>query len=112
MMAHFAKVEEGLVRSVLVVPDEHEGDGEAYLNGLGLEGRWIQTSYNTRGNVHYGADGEPDGGVPVRYNYAGIGFAYDEVRDAFIPPEPDAEDGGLWVLDDATLTWQFVPMAD
>ena len=108
-MAHYAKVEDGLVTSVLVVPDEHEGDGEAYLNGLGLEGRWVQTSYNTRGNVHYGQDGEPDGGVALRYNYAGVGYAYDEDRDAFVAPEPDPIEGGVWVLDDATLTWQFVP---
>ena len=111
-MAHYANVENGLVTSVLVVPDEHEHDGETYLNGLGLPGRWIQTSYNTRGGVHYGPDGEPDDGMPLRYNYAGIGFTYDEVRDAFIAPEPEPVAGGGWILDDETLTWQFVPEAD
>lgn len=112
MMAHFARVEDGLVTSVLVVPDEHEGDGEAYLNGLGLEGRWVQTSYNTHGGVHFGPDGEPDGGVPLRYNYAGVGHVYDDVRDAFVAPEPDPVDGGEWVLDDVSLTWQFVAEDD
>jgi hypothetical protein len=107
-MAHYAKVEDGLVTSVLVVPHEHELDGEAYLHGLGLEGVWVQTSYNTRGGIHYGPDGEPDYGVPLRYNYAGIGFTYDSERDAFIAPEPDPVEGGSWVLDDATLTWLFV----
>jgi len=107
-MAHYAKVENGTVTAVLVVPDEHEDDGEAYLNGIGLEGRWVQTSYNTRGGVHYGPDGEPDGGTPVRYNYAGVGFVYDDVRDAFVAPEPDPLEGGSWVLDDDTLTWDFV----
>ena len=106
-MAHYARVEDGLVTSVLVVPDEHEDDGQAYLHGLGLDGVWLKTSYNTRGNVHYGADGEPDGGVPVRYNYAGVGFVYDEARDAFVPPEPEPVEGGAWVLDDETLTWLF-----
>ena len=104
-MAHYANVENGIVINVLVVPEEREHDGEAYLNSLGLEGRWIQTSYNTRGNVHYGPDGKPDGGVALRYNYAGIGFTYDEVRDAFIPPKPEAFEGENWVLDNDTLTW-------
>ena len=108
MMAHFAHVEDGIVTSVLVVPDEHEHHGETYLNGLGLPGRWVQTSYNTRGGVHYGPDGEPDGGIPLRYNYAGIGFTYDEERDGFIAPKPDPVDEGFWVLDEATLTWTFV----
>lgn len=107
-MAHYAKVENNIVTSVLVVPSEHEHDGETYLNDMGLDGRWIQTSYNTRGNVHYGPDGKPDGGVPVRYNYASVGFLYNEERDAFVAPEPDPLDGGSWVLDDDTLTWQFV----
>jgi hypothetical protein len=111
-MAHYAKIEDGIVTAVLVVPDEHEADGEAFLNGIGLEGRWVQTSYNTRGGVHYGPDGEPDDGTPVRYNYAGVGFVYDEVRDAFVAPEPDPLDGGSWVLDDETLMWEFVPDGD
>jgi hypothetical protein len=99
-MAHFAKVEDGIVTSVLVVPDDHEAEGEAYLNGLGLEGRWIQTSYNTYGGVH------AEDGTPLRYNYAGVGFAYDDVRDAFIPPRPDLEpEDGMWVLDETTMLW-------
>lgn len=104
-MAHYAKIENNIVTGVLVVPDEHEHDGEAYLHGLGLDGRWVQTSYRTHGNQH------PDG-TPLRYNYAGIGFTYDEQRDAFIAPEPEPRDGGVWTLDEATLTWQFVPEAD
>jgi hypothetical protein len=107
MMAHYAKVEDGVVTSVLVVPDEHEHDGEAYLNSLGLEGRWIQTSYNTYGNVHYGPDGKPDGGVALRYNYAGLGFLYNEARDAFVEPEPEPLKDGVWVFDEETLVWQF-----
>jgi hypothetical protein len=95
-MAHFAKVEDGLVTDVLVVPDEHEHEGETYLNGLGLDGMWVQTSYNTFGGVH------SEGKTPVRYNYACIGFTYDPVRDAFIPSMPD---DGVWVLDEATCQW-------
>ena len=106
-MAHYAKVEDGTVTSVLVVPDD-QADGNAYLNGLGLVGVWVQTSYNTRGGIHYGPDGEPDGGVALRYNYAGVGWTYDEDRDGFIAPEPDPLDDGFWVLDEATLTWKFI----
>jgi hypothetical protein len=95
MMAHYAKVEDGVVTSVLVVPDEHEHDGEEYLHGLGLEGRWIQTSYNTRRGQH------ESGGTPLRYNYAGIGYTYDDVKDAFIPPKPE----GDWVLDEQQMYW-------
>jgi hypothetical protein len=95
-MAHYAKVEDGIVTNVLVVPDEHEHDGEAYLNGLGLEGRWIQTSYNTSGGVH------AYGGTPLRKNYAGIGFTYDEQLEAFIPPQPFPS----WILDTETGLWE------
>jgi hypothetical protein len=93
-MAHYAAVVQGTVTDVLVVPDDQEGDGEAYLHSLGLPGKWVQTSYNTFGGQH------PEG-RPLRYNYAGIGFTYDEARDAFIPPKPDGE----WVLDEATCLW-------
>jgi hypothetical protein len=72
-VAHFAKIEDGIVTQVVVVDNEHEADGEAYLNGLGLEGRWIQTSYN--GNFR---------GV-----YAGIGDTYDEELDIFVAPVSD-----------------------
>jgi hypothetical protein len=69
-MAHFAKIEEGIVTQVVVVDNEHEANGEAYLNSLGLEGTWIQTSYN--GNI--------------RGKYAGIGDTYDNVADVFVSP--------------------------
>lgn len=73
-MAHFAKIENGFVTNVLVVDNEHEADGEAYLNSLGLEGAWVQTSYS--------------GGF--RGKFAGIGDIYDEEADLFIQviPEP------------------------
>ncbi len=75
-MAHFAKIEEGIVAQVVVVDNEHEANGEAYLNSLGLEGTWVQTSYN--GNI--------------RGRFAGIGDTYDSVADVFIAPEmPEPE---------------------
>lgn len=86
-MAHFAKVENGIVTQVLVVPDNAEDRGQDYLaNDLGLGGTWIQTSYNSR----------------IRKNYAGIGFTYDQGKDAFIAPKPYAS----WTLDEATCQWK------
>lgn len=62
-----------------------------------------QTSYNTRGGVHYQADGTPsaDQSKAFRKNYAGLGYTYDEQRDAFIPPKPFES----WVLNEDTCLW-------
>lgn len=103
MMAHFAKVEDGIVTSVLVVPDEEEHRGQDYLNELGIEGVWIKTSYNTSGNVH------ALGGTPLRKNFAGIGYSYDAEWDAFYPPSPFPS----WTLDKESGVWEApTPMPD
>lgn len=65
-------------------------------------GKWVQTSYNTKGNVHYGPDGNPDGGVALRGNYAGVGYTYDIVADVFYAPQPFPS----WVLNTSTWTWE------
>ena len=121
-MAHFAQVIDGIVQQVIVIDQETLNTGH-----WGDPATWIQTSYNTRGGVHYGQDGKPDGGVALRKNYAGIGFTYDAVLDAFIPPQPYpswllSTETGLWVppvpyptdgkdyvWDEATLSWVEVP---
>ena len=95
-MAHFAKVTDGSVVQVIVAEPEFF---DTFVDST--PGEWIQTSYNTRGGVHYGQDGEPDGGVALRKNYAGIGFTYDSTRDAFIPPQPYLS----WVLNEDTCLW-------
>jgi hypothetical protein len=111
-MAHFAKLDEnGVVLEVVVVnnndaPDE--ASGIAFLNTLFANDIvWKQTSYNGK----------------MRKNYAGIGYTYDEARDAFIPPQPYPSwllneqaclwesptpmptDGKMYSWDEATLTW-------
>jgi len=93
-MAHFAKLENNVVTQVIVVSNqdildeqgqESEEKGIAFCSNL-LGGTWKQTSYN--GNI--------------RKNYAGIGYTYDEGRDAFIAPKPYAS----WVLDETTCQWK------
>lgn len=70
-------------------------------------GKWVQTSYNTKGNVHYGPDGQPDGGIALRGNYAGVGYTYDIVKDVFYAPQPFPS----WVLNESTWLWEApVPM--
>jgi len=96
-MAHFAKVVDGTVTQVIVAEPEFF---ETFVDSS--PGQWIQTSYNTRGGVHYDQDGNPDDGTALRKNYAGIGFTYDAGRDAFIPPQPYAS----WTLNDDTCLWE------
>tara|TARA_R110002051_G_scaffold97897_1_gene168017 strand:+ start:1510 stop:1830 length:321 start_codon:yes stop_codon:yes gene_type:complete len=69
---------------------------------VGDKNNWIQTSYNTRGGVHYAPDSNtPDGGVALRKNYAGVGYTYDATRDAFYAPQPYPS----WTLDNDTCLW-------
>lgn len=98
-MGHFAKVNNGIVEQVIVAEPEFF---QTFVDSS--PGEWIQTSYNTRGGVHY----QPDSNEPsadqtkaLRKNYAGIGFTYDRTRDAFIPPKPYAS----WVLNETTCLW-------
>ena len=96
-MSHFAKIENNQVVQVLVVEPDFIATG-----ALGDPASWRQTSYNTRGNVHYDADGVADSGTPLRGNYAGVGYTYDPVNDVFYAPQPYPS----WQLDTATWTWQ------
>ena len=101
MMAHFAKLDENNV-VVFVTVGRQEDDGlEAELTARTGD-VYKQTSYNTRGGIHY-TDGEPSAeqSKALRFNYAGIGFTYDADRDAFIPPKPFDS----WVLDETTCLW-------
>ena len=93
-MAHFAKLKNNIVQQVIVVSNqdildeqgqESEEKGIAFCSNL-LGGTWKQTSYNSN----------------IRKNYAGIGYTYDEGRDAFIPPKPY----NSWLLDEDTCQWK------
>ncbi len=97
-MAHFAKIDENnIVTQVLVIDQETINTGH-----FGDPSTFIQTSYNTRGGVHYGQDGQPDNGTPLRKNYAGIGYIYDSQRDAFYAPQPY----NSWTLNEETCYWE------
>jgi hypothetical protein len=90
-MAHFARVQNGIVTQVIVI-EQDMIDTELW----GPPSEWIQTSYNTHGGVH------SQGGTPLRKNFAGVGYTYDEVLDAFIPPKLF----NSWVLDETTCFWK------
>jgi hypothetical protein len=97
-MAHFAKVVNGVVDQVIVAEPEFF---DTFIDSS--PGEWIQTSYNTRGGVHYNPEtGEPDGGVALRKNYAGVGFTYDRDKDAFISPQPYPS----WTLNEESCLWE------
>jgi len=99
-MSHFAEinaVRNNTVTRVIVADQEFIDSG-----AVGNANNWVQTSYNTRGGVHYAPDTDtPDGGVALRKNYAGMGFTYDATKDAFIAPKPFVS----WILDDDTCFW-------
>jgi hypothetical protein len=98
-MAHFAKVNNGIVEQVIVAEPEFF---DTFVDSS--PGQWIQTSYNTRGGKHYDLEtGElsADQSKALRKNYAGIGFTYDAAKDAFIPPKPF----NSWLLDEDTCLW-------
>lgn len=96
-MGHFAKVVDSKVVQVIVAEPSFF---DTYVDSS--PGQWIQTSYNTRGNLHYGQDGQPDAGAALRGNYAGIGYTYDQANDVFYAPQPYPS----WALNEATWLWQ------
>ena len=105
-MASFAKI--GLNGKVIEVQSVHNNElkdsngveqeniGIDFLTKLTGYPVWKQTSYNTKGGVH------KLGGTPLRKNHAGIGYTYDEDRDAFIPKKPF----NSWVLNETTCLWE------
>ena len=107
-MAHFAKLDSNNVVIFVTVGRDEDNGKEAELTARTGD-VYKQTSYNTRGGVHYQADGTPsaDQSKAFRKNYAGLGYTYDAGRDAFIPPKPF----NSWVLNETTCLWDApVPM--
>lgn len=97
-MAHFAKVVNNIVTQVIVAEQDFF---DTFIDNS--PGDWIQTSYNTRGGIH------SNGGIPLRKNFAGIGYSYNKELDAFIPPKEFES----WVLNEDTCLWECpVPYPD
>lgn len=99
-MGHYAKVVDNIVISVIVAEQDFI---DSYDDGTPCQ--WIQTSYNTRGGIHYQSNTTTpsiDQSKALRKNYAGIGFTYDPNRDAFIPPKPNPS----WILNEETCLWE------
>lgn len=113
-MAHFAKIENNIVVQIIVIDDKDAPDpaptnsepaGKDFIRSIGLDGEWIQTSYNNN----------------FRKQYASIGCTYDKKNDVFIAPKPFASweldenfdwrppvpmpEGGLWTWDENSLSW-------
>jgi hypothetical protein len=98
-MAHFAKIVDDTVVNVIVAEPEFF---DTFVDDS--PGQWLQTSYNTRGGVHYQPDSdEPsvDQSKALRKNFAGVGYTYDADRDAFILPKPYPS----WTLNETTCLW-------
>lgn len=105
-MAHYAILnEDNIVTGVHVGKSEDEIVMDTNGNPIDWEIYYgaKRTSYNTMGGIHYQQPGEPspDQTKAFRKNYAGIGYTYDSIRDAFIPPKPYP----YWVLDEFTCDW-------
>jgi len=105
-MSHFAEIDnDNIVQRVIVAEQDFIDSGV-----VGDASNWVQTSYNTRGGIHYAPNSnDPDGGVALRKNYAGKGYTYDQTRDAFIAPQPFPS----WLLNEGTCLWDApIPRPD
>jgi hypothetical protein len=94
-MAHWAEIDENNTVTRVLVGDNNDPAGDEGYQWLidNLGGRWIKTSYN----------------ATIRKNFAGVGYTYDEQKDAFIPPKPYPS----WILDEETCNWvPPVPLPD
>lgn len=96
-MTYWAKIENNVVVDVIIAD-------QSYI--ARLPGTWLETDPNTHGNIHYGEDGQPDGGVPLRKNYGGIGSGYAPQVDGFHAIDPPGP-SDLWVLNPETLVWEY-----
>ena len=106
-MSHFAEISgsNNIVTRVIVAEQDFINSG-----AVGSPSNWIQTSYNTKGGVHYGdVSGSyvPDGGTQLRKNFAGSGYTYNTGSDAFISQQPEPSASIPYVLDEDSCLWEL-----
>lgn len=99
-MSYFAQIDNGIVVQVIAAEQDFINTGL-----VGNPAAWVQTSYNTYGNVHYAPSPPakpmtPDGGIPLNYNYASIGYSWDGTGFAAPQPYPS------WILNKSTYLWE------
>jgi hypothetical protein len=95
-MSHYAQVKNGIVVNVIVAEQD-------FIDTLENPSEWVQTSYNTFGNVHLDpVTRQPDGGIPLRGNYASMGNIYDTANNVFYEQQPFPS----WSLNNNTWTWE------
>lgn len=122
-MSHWAELDDNNIVLRVTVGDNNDPAGDEGYQWLidNLGGRWVKTSYNSKEGKYwvwkeeqkFTEDGQEytctqflESDKPhFRYNFAGIGFYYDETRDAFIPPKPEE---GNWILNEETCVWEEV----
>lgn len=106
-MAHFAKIEDGVVTNVVVVDNEHEANGEAYLNSLGLEGTWVQTSYNANFGKKFAAIGDiyvaSTGNFKPAQPFAS--WKWSATDWCWNAPKAKPVEDKLWVWNEELLDW-------
>lgn len=101
-MPYFAQIDENnIVVNVISAGEEYRDNGEELFSQI-LGGVWKRTSYNTHGGVN------TDGNPPYRKNFAGTGYVYDEIRDAFYCQQPYPD----WTLNEETCLWQPPPQSE
>jgi hypothetical protein len=109
-VSHWAELDDNNIVLRVLVGDDNDPNGDEGYQWLidNLGGRWIKTSYNTRNGIYYKPNSnEPaeDQSKAFRKNYAGVGYIYDEIRDAFIPPQPYE----YMILNEDTCDWELPP---
>lgn len=106
-MAHFAKIENGTVTAVVVVDNQHEANGEAYLNGLGLDGKWVQTSYSASFGKKFAAVGDTYVASTGNFKPAQPhnSWTWNSTDWAWKAPKPYPEDGKTYNWNEELLDW-------
>ena len=107
-MSHFAEISgsNNIVTRVIVAEQNFINSGSF----VGSGSKWIKTSKDTRGGIHYGdVSGSyvPDGGTQLRKNYAGVGYTYDESKDAFYRPQPEPSGSIPYILNEDSCLWEL-----